>query len=79
MTEPIFRADLKALSDAERKPYLEAVWRKCEHCNPWALDEDCKTCEGGGSYLRVQYSALVIDAIDRLEENSTGPNFLKGA
>lgn len=31
-------------------------------------------CEGGGSYLRVQYSALVIDATGRLEENSTGTN-----
>jgi hypothetical protein len=75
VAEPIFRADLKALSDEERRPYLEGIWRKCEHCNPYALDPGCPTCEGSGSYLRIQYSALVIDATGRLEENSTGPDF----
>ncbi len=70
---PVFRADLKALSENERRPYLEAIWRKCERCNPYALDKACMSCEGGGSYLRLQYSALVIDAVGRLEENSTGP------
>ena len=75
MAEPIFRADLKCLSNENRKPYMEAIWRKCERCNPYTPSEDCKMCEGGGSYLRVQYSALVIDAISRLEENSDGPDF----
>lgn len=72
MAEPIFRADLKQLPDEDRKPYLEAIWRECERCNPYTPSEDCKMCEGNGSYLRVQLSALVIDATDRLEENSTG-------
>ena len=75
MTEPVFRADLRQLPDEDRKAYYEAIWRTCEHCNPYAPSEACKTCEGNGSYLRVQYSALVIDATDRLEENSTGPEF----
>lgn len=75
MPGPIFRADLRQLPDKERKPYMEAIWRKCERCNPYVPSADCTMCEGGGSYLRVQYSALVIDAIDRLEENSPGPDF----
>jgi hypothetical protein len=68
---PIFRADLKHLSQEERKRYFEGVWRKCEYCNPFQLDEDCPTCCGKGFYLRMQYSAQVVDATDRLGENAT--------
>jgi len=73
----IFRADLKKLTSEEYKQYLEGVWRKCERCNPYALNEDCKMCYGQGTYLLMQLSAQVIDATNRLEQN-VDPNWRIG-
>lgn len=70
-------AEYKKLSKEESKHYIEGVWRKCERCNPYMLDEDCKMCFGQGTYLCIQLSALVIDSKGRLEEN-VDPNWRIG-
>lgn len=74
---PRHRVDLKNLTKEDYGKYLEGVWRKCETCNPYTPNEACLMCFGEGVYLRMQYSAQVIDATDRLETN-VDPNWRIG-
>lgn len=66
---PITKAELKKLSSEERERYWEGVWLKCDACNPYAPTADCWSCCGQGVFMRMQYSALVTDAVDRKESD----------
>lgn len=65
----ITRAEFKKLPEGQRGQYMEGVWRKCDQCNPYTPDENCPCCCGNGVYLRMQFSAQVTDARDRVESD----------
>lgn len=66
---PVTRDELKRLTKDQRQRYLEGVWRKCDQCNPYEPTENCHCCFGNGVYLRMQYSAQVVDAADRVDSD----------